>query len=71
MHLYAIKVQKSHLAMIALLNNGVVPEVEKTTTWFIFDATWNSEVPNKIVTDREFLQYTLKGWQPLLLSIKS
>jgi hypothetical protein len=71
MKLYGIKIQKSHLALIALLNAGVTPEIEKTPTWFIFDATWNSEVPNKIVTDREFLQTCeIKGWQPMLLAIR-
>jgi hypothetical protein len=56
MELYAIKIQKSHLALITLLNGGVTPKVEKQPSYFIFDATWNSDVPNEIVTAREFLQ---------------
>lgn len=71
MQLYAIKIRKSDLALITLLNAGVTPKVEKTETYFVFDATWNSEVPNQIVTHRKFLTtYDLKGIQPMLLACK-
>lgn len=71
MELYAIQIQKSHLALITLLNGGVTPKVEKKTTYFIFDATWNSDVPNEIVTEREFLQrFEISSRTPLLFKLK-
>ena len=71
MKLYAIKIRKSDLELITLLNGGVTPAVEKKPTYFIFDATWNSDVPNEIVTEREFYnRFEIKTNGPLLLSLK-
>lgn len=69
MKLYAIKIRKSDLELITLLNGGVTPAVEKKPTYFIFDATW--KVPNKIVTEREFLaNYEISSRSPLMLALK-
>lgn len=51
MDLFAIPVTELTVPIIRLLNKGVAPQVEEDTTYFIFDATWNSDVPNKIVTE--------------------
>jgi len=71
MKLYALKIRNSDLELITLLNSGVTPEVEKKT-YFIFDATWNSDVPNQIMTERELLTtYDLKkSYGPHLLALK-
>jgi len=55
MHLYAIQVQAKDLDLITLLNQGVTPAIEAKPTYFVFDATWNSEVPNEIVTEEELI----------------
>jgi hypothetical protein len=71
MKLYALKIRKSNLGLITLLNGGVEPKVEKKESYFIFDATSNSDVPNVIVSGREFLQtYDIMSRSPLLLSVK-
>jgi hypothetical protein len=71
MKLYALKIRKSDLALITLLNNGVTPEVEKTKTYFLFDATWNTDYVPQIITERTFLQTCdIMKISPLLLSIK-
>lgn len=73
MPLYALEVRKVDLELIALLNAGVTPEVEKRPTYFIFDSAWNSDVPNQIVTKREFLQnYDISGrpQSPMVLRLK-
>jgi hypothetical protein len=71
MKLYAIKIRKSDLALIALLNNGVTPKIEKTKTYFIFDSAENSEYVPQIITERKFLQTCdIMNTSPLLLAIK-
>lgn len=73
MPLYALEVRKVDLELIALLNEGVTPEVEKSPTYFIFDSKWNSDVPNQIVTKREFYQnYEISGrpQSPMVLRLK-
>jgi hypothetical protein len=71
MKLYALKIRKSDLGLITLLNGGVEPKVEKKESYFIFDATWNSDVPNVIVSNREFLQtYDIMKSSPLVLTVK-
>lgn len=71
MELYAIRITKSHLALIALLNEGVTPVVEKKPTWFVFDATWNSDIPNRILTEREFYNLgEISSRSPLMLKLK-
>lgn len=54
MQLYAIEISEEVLPLLTLLNQGVTPEEEIPTTWFIFDAEWNSEIPNKIVSSADF-----------------
>lgn len=56
LNLYAIEIQEKDLALITLLNQGVTPSIEEKTTWFIFDATWNSEFPNGIISEEAFLE---------------
>lgn len=55
MHLYAIQVQAKDLDLITLLNQGVSPALEAKPTYFVFDAEWNTEVPNEIVTEEELI----------------
>ncbi len=69
MKLYAILIRKSDLELIALLNNGVTPKVEKEKTYFIFDATWNSEFVPMIVTELEFYNTYDISRRTLLLSL--
>lgn len=70
MKLYAIKIRKTDLALITLLNGGVTPEIEKKSTYFIFDATWNTDYVPQIITQRELLSYEISNLSPLFLSIK-
>jgi hypothetical protein len=58
MKLYAILITKFDIDLITFLNEGVTPEIEEKPTYFIFDATWNSDVPNEIVTEDELLERT-------------
>jgi len=68
--LYAIEIKKNSLALVTLLNQGVTPPIEKKKTYFIFDATWNSEVPNEIVTEKELLTHPFYQNSPLILKLK-
>jgi hypothetical protein len=56
MELYAIEIQKEQLALITLLNQGVTPAIQEEATYFVFDAEWNSEVPNQIMTQDALLE---------------
>ena len=69
MELYALQIRKSDLALLTLLNNGVTPQVEKQKTFLVFDATWNSDIPNRIVTERELSRDfpTIKTHGPFLV----
>lgn len=69
MNLYAIKIRKTDLKLITLLNSGVTPKIEKKTTYFVFDAMWNTNVPNQIVTEQELFNWNIKGIQPTLLAM--
>lgn len=72
MKLYAIEIRKNSLELVTLLNQGVTPHVDKKRTWLLIDAEWNSEVPNKILTERELGQnYDLYATSPLVLRLKS
>jgi len=71
MQLYALEIRKSDLALITLLNNGVTPKIEKTKTYFIFDATWDSEFVPQILTKRKCFQtFDIKAISPLVLAVK-
>jgi hypothetical protein len=71
MEMYAIKIQKSQLPLITFLNGGVTPDIEKKTTYLVFDAVLDSNVPNEIVTERELAErFDIKGWQPFVLALK-
>jgi len=70
--LYALKVRKSDLELITLLNNGYTPEVKKTETYFIFEIEDGGKtIRTKVVTKREMLQnYDIYKTSPLLLRLK-
>lgn len=71
MKLYAIKIQKSHLELLTILNGGVTPQIEKRTTYLIIDAT--ETIPNEIVTEREFYadpRFDISTNSPLFLKLK-
>lgn len=57
MHRYAILIQPKDLDLITLLNQGVTPAIEPKATYFVFDAMWNSEVPNEIVSEEELIEH--------------
>jgi hypothetical protein len=57
MHRYAILIQAKDLDLITLLNQGVTPAIEAKPTYFVFDAEWNTEVPNEIVTEEELIEH--------------
>lgn len=67
---YAIKIRKSDLALIALLNGGVTPLVEKKTTYLVFCSD-DENVYSKIVTERELYEtYEISSRSPLMLALK-
>lgn len=71
MNLYALKIRKSDLALITLLNNGVTPKVEKIETYFIFDTAAGSDYIPQILSKRTFLQTCdIVKSSPLMLRIK-
>ena len=71
-NLYAIKISKSNLAFITMLNNGVTPKIEKKETYFIFDGTWNTDFVPQIIEARECWRnrYEIRGNSPMLLAVK-
>lgn len=69
MNRYAIKIQEEDLALITLLNQGVKPIVEDKT-YFVFDAEWNSEVSNEIVTEEDLLQENSDAPRVLIYRLK-
>jgi len=68
--LYAIEIVKRNFPLIGLLNNGVIPEIEKKKTYFIFDATWESEVANEIMTEKQLLKTYDIGKSPWVFRLK-
>lgn len=68
--LHAIEITKKSAPIIALLNNGVVPETEKKSTYFIFDATWNSDFVPEIITQRDLANTYDLGKCPFIVSLK-
>lgn len=71
MLLYAIEIRKSNLALITLLNSGVTPEIEKKSTYFLFDATWNTDFVPQILDSREcWNTYEIKNTNPMMFAVK-
>lgn len=65
--MYAIKIRKSDLPFLALLNGGVEPKIEKRTTYLVID----TDGPNRIVGERELLGFgEISARSPLLLKFK-
>ncbi len=69
MHRYAIEITAQDLDLITLLNQGVTPVVEDRT-YFVFDATWNSEEPNQIVTEEELVSLDEFDFRPTIYRLK-
>lgn len=69
MKLYALKIRKSDLELLTILNGGVTPKIEKKTTYLVFDVT--NTVPNRIVTQNEFnrMDHDIKETSPLLFAL--
>ena len=66
---YALKIRKSDLALLTLLNGGVTPKIEKTTTYLIICP--DDSGPNEIVTQRELDQrFEVKSNSPMLFALK-
>lgn len=64
---YAIKIRKSDLPLIAMLNHGVEPEIEKSPTYLIV----NLDGHNEIVTETELVKtYEFNAYGPNVLKIK-
>lgn len=53
MKVFAIQINETTLPLIALLNNGVAPEVDGGWTWFLFEM-----FDNGAVGVREVVKYT-------------
>lgn len=71
MKLFAIEITRKTAPIIALLNNGVEPIVPKKKCYFIFDATWNSDVVPEIVNFRELSEeYDIASGYPIVLPLK-
>lgn len=66
--MYAIKIRKSDLALLTLLNGGVAPDTTKQNTYLIV----NPERPleNQVVNQKTFDQLGLKTHSPQLFALK-
>ena len=66
---YAIKIQKSHIELINMLNQGVAVDVQKGTNYFIVDT--DPTGTNEIVTERELAQrYDIAANNPFVVKLK-
>ena len=71
MELYAIRIRKSDLPLITILNGGVTPEIEKTPTYLVVKIEDSEHTHNEIVTERVFHQrFEISNRSPLLLKLK-
>lgn len=70
MNLFAIEISGASSALIALLNKGVIPPI-KAKTYFVFDATWNSDMESKVMTQREMANtYDFYKNSPFVIRLK-
>lgn len=70
MQRYAIKIRKSDLPLITILNGGVTPAIEKQPTYLIFSAE-DDNLFSEIVTQRELdKRFEVKQNGPLLFALK-
>lgn len=68
--LYALKIRKTDLALITLLNDGVAPPLTPKT-YLVFQVASNGKtVWTKILTERELYVYEISNLSPLLLALK-
>lgn len=71
MHIYALKIRKTDLALITMLNDGVEPLIQRDT-YYVFEVE-DDGTPGyaKILSQREMLRtYDIRGTSPLLLKLK-
>lgn len=69
--MYALKIRKSDLALLTVLNGGVTPKVEKQTTYLLISIEDAENTTNKIVTERElYANHEFSAYNPLLLKLK-
>lgn len=68
---YAILIRKSNLALITLLNDGVVPTI-KPKTYLVFTLNGPNDVTTKIVTERELANGPeIGGNSPFIMKLKN
>ena len=69
---YALKIRKSDLPLIQLLNDGGPVLVEMKPTYFVFEVDeYGKSITTTIATERELGQnYEIAGNSPLLLRLK-
>ena len=69
--MYALKIRKSDLPLLTILNGGVTPKVEKKTTYLVIHIEDSEHTHNEILTQRELLmKYDISSRSPLLLKLK-
>lgn len=69
---YALRIRKSDLALLTLLNGGVVPVGTTKTSYLVFEVDEDgSAITSKVVTERELgLEYELGANSPFVLRLK-
>ena len=69
--IYAIEIKKRDFELIAVLNGGVTPLIEKKKTFFVFEIEGGETVNPTIVTQKELANdYDIVGNSPLFLRLK-
>lgn len=69
---YAIKIRKSDLALITMLNSGVTPLVQNNKTYYVFEVNEDGTAGHaEIISERELLSTrTIAGHSPFLFALK-
>jgi hypothetical protein len=71
---YALKVRKSDLGLLTMLNDGLVPPplTFKQDVYLVFKVDKSGKnVTTTFMTKREMYQtYDISGWSPLMLRLK-
>lgn len=70
--MFAIEITRQSVDIIRLLNNGVAPLLErKKKTYFVFDATWNSDFVPEILIFKDLAnRFDIKSVSPFVLCLK-
>ena len=66
--MYALKIRKSDLGILTLLNNGVTPTVEKKTTYLIVNPDGASVIVDEKQFDNQFAS-RISTAGPLLMKL--